>query len=324
MREESRLKRFKVRHFVLLLILLLMVFILFIILPVLTDPSKTYVQRKGEIINVTKTREWQQGRNKYIELSLESSSGLLVDLTILIPKEANTPRPLSIVLAGYGTGRRATELVSDSRGIIVAALSYPYYGDKHINDISNFLFNVKKIQQGIIDTTPAVLLALEYLIKQPYVNPEQIEVVGVSFGAFLASIPGALDNRIKRVWLVQGAADPATIFEYYLKNNLLNKSLRRIAARLLEFVIAGHYLKPELWVGKISPRSVIAINTLYDPTFPKQSVAILHQSLGQPNEIIWIKGLHVRPDREEVIQQLAALVFTRIAADYKVSAAAKN
>lgn len=322
--KDNWLKHFKLRHVVLLFILLLLIFVIYIALPVLSDPSKTFIQRKGDVVNVTKTREWQEGINKFIELSLKSSSGLIVDLTILIPKEANTPRPLSIALAGYGTGRRASELISDSKGIIVAALSYPYYGDKHINDISHFLFNVKKIQQGIIDTTPAVLLALEYLVKQPYVNPEQVEVVGVSFGAFLAAVPGALDNRIKRVWLVQGAADPASIFEYNIKNNILNKTLRRIAARLLEFVIAGHHLKPELWVGKISPRPVIAVNTLYDVAFPKESVTVLHQALGQPNEIIWLKGLHVQPDREDVIQQIATLVFTRMAADYKIRVTANE
>lgn len=321
-RENNQFKSFKLKYFVLLFILLLLILVVYFFLPVFSDPSTSFFQRKGEIVNAIKTREWQEGNNKFIDLSLKSSSGLMVDLTVLIPKEANTPRPLSIVLAGYGTGRRAPELISDSKGIVIAAISYPYYGDTKINDISQFISNVKKIQKGVIDTAPAVLLALEYLIKQPYVNPEKIELVGVSFGAFLASTPAALDNRIKRVWLVQGAADPASIFEYYLQNSLLNKSLRRIAASLLEFVIAGHYLKPELWVGKISPRPVIVINTRYDPTFPKESVATLHQSLGQPNEVIWLKGLHVTPGRKGVIQQLADLVFTRMASDHKINTTA--
>lgn len=292
--------------------------IFYIFSPVLTDPSQSYFQRKGELVTVTKTREWQKGFNKHIDVSLKSSSGLKVDLTVLIPKNINTARPLSVVLAGYGTGRRATELISDSKDIVIAAISYPYYGDKHVNNIRDFLFNVKEIKKAIIDTTPAVLLALDYLIKQPYVNPKHVEVVGVSFGAFLASIPGALDKRVKRVWLVQGAANPASIFEYHIRSDYLNKSMRRIAARLLEFVIAGHYLKPELWVGKISPRPVLVINTYDDSTFPKGSVETLHQSLGQPNEIIWLQGLHVRPDREEVVQQLANLIFARMAEDYKL------
>lgn len=148
--KDNWLKHFKLRHVVLLFILLLLIFVIYIALPVLSDPSKTFIQRKGDVVNVTKTREWQEGINKFIELSLKSSSGLIVDLTILIPKEANTPRPLSIALAGYGTGRRASELISDSKGIIVAALSYPYYGDKHINDISHFLFNVKKYSKELL------------------------------------------------------------------------------------------------------------------------------------------------------------------------------
>jgi len=317
-RDENGLKYFKLRYFVLLFIFLVLILIAYLFYPVLTDPSKTFFQRKGEIANVSITREWQQGINKFIDLTIRSSSGLMVDLTILIPKEAKSPRPLSFVLAGYGTGRRATELIADSKGIVIAALSYPYYGDNKINDLGHFLFNIKKIQQGLIDTAPAVLLALEYLIKQPYVNPEQVEVAGVSFGAFLAGIPGALDKRVKRVWLVQGAADPASIFEYYIKKNISNESLSRIAASLLEFILAGHHLKPELWVGKIAPRPVIVVNTRYDMSFPEESVTVLHRALGQPNEIFWIKGLHVRPEREEVVQQLATLVFSRMADDYKI------
>ncbi len=318
-KKETRFKYFKIGYVLLFSVLLLLIPIIYFFAPVFFDPSDTFLQRKGSVVNVTQTRTWQEKGNRFIDVTLKSTSGLVVDLTVHIPKEITTSRPLSIVLAGYGTGRRATELIDDSKGIILAAISYPYYGDIQINDISQFLLNVKEIQQAIIDTTPAVLLALDYLIKQPYVNPEQVEIVGVSFGAFLAAVPGAMDERVKRVWLVQGAADPASVFEYYMSSDVMNKSLRRIAASLLEYVIAGHYLKPELWLGKISPRPVIVINTRHDVTFPKKSVATLHQALGQPNEVIWLKGLHVRPDRKGVVQQLSSIVLSRIAADYGTS-----
>lgn len=312
-------KQFKLRYFVLFLVLLLLIPVIYLFFPVIFDPSSDYIQRKGTIVKVTKTDEWQSGNNKHVDITLESSSGLIVDLSVLVPHGTNIARPLTVVLAGYGTGRKATKLLSGTKGIIVAAISYPYYGDTKINAIQQFLSNVKEIQQGIIDTAPAVLLALDYLVKQPYVNPQQVEMVGVSFGAFLASIPAAIDKRFKRLWLVQGAGDPAGVFEYYIGNGIENNLLRKLAAGLLEYVIAGHYLKPERWVGKIAPRPVIVINTENDVAFPENSVTTLHHALNQPNEIIWVKGRHVTPTRKDVINQLANLVFTRIAADYSLS-----
>lgn len=301
-----------------ILVLLIISFAVILIVPAISDPSATYIDRKGRIVAVQKTDEWKDQNAHFYDLSLHSSSGLDVDISVRIPLNTTSPRPLAIVIGGYRTGRHGIKIISESHNVIVATLSYPYHGDKKVNK-DNFIKNLGHIRQAFADTPPAILNAFDYLRNQPYVDPEKIELVGVSLGAFLIGIPGALEPRIKRVWLVQGAADPAAIFEDRLTEKITFTPLRRIIAKWIEIAIGGHHVNPKKWVGLIAPRPVIAINTYGDEAFPVSSVELLHQSLREPHEVIWIKGKHVLPSRKDVIEQLASIVFRRISEDNKAN-----
>ena len=280
--------------------------------PVLGDPSVEFPERRGDIETVDVTRRWQADNSEYRQLTLHASSGLQVEVTVRRPQDIDEPRPLVILLGGYGTGRDAAELVQDPGGVVIASLSYPYHGKTHFAGL-DLLWNLDDIQQAILDTPPAVMLTLEYLARQPYVDTRQIELVGVSFGAFFVSVPGALDQRFSRVWLIQGAADPRAIYQYRLRDRIGFEPLRALAARVLGFVTATEYLKPERWVGKISPRPVVVISSRGDAAYPPASVAKLHASLREPYELQWLTGEHITPGREEVLQQLNEQVIKRIA-----------
>lgn len=281
--------------------------------PVLGDPSAGFAQRRGDVATADVTRRWQADNSDYQQLTLRASSGLQVELTVRRPQNVDEPRPLVILLGGYGTGRDAAELVRDPGGMVIASLSYPYHGTTDFAGL-DLLWNLDDIQQAVLDTPPAVMLTLEYLARQSYVDTGQIELVGVSFGAFFVSVPGALDDRFSRVWLIQGAADPQAIYKYRLRDRIRFEPLRALVARVLGFVTAADYLKPERWVGKISPRPVMVINSRGDTAYPPASVARLHASLREPYELQWLTGEHITPGREEVLQQLNEQVIRRIVA----------
>lgn len=287
---------------------------LMLIWPVLGDPTDNFIQRKGSIDRVEVTRQWQTDDSRYQNLTLYSSSGLEVEVMIRRPinVDIDTPRPLVVLLGGYETGRRAAQLVADPQGIVIASLSYPYRGDRDIDGIA-LLWNLDDIQQAILDTSPAVLLTLDYLVQQPYIKTDHMELVGVSFGAFFVSIPGAMDQRFSRVWLVQGAADPAAIYEYQLRDKISFEPWRMLLARMIAFVTGTKYLKPERWVGKISPRPVVVINSRNDISFPPASVAALHTALREPYKVEWLEGEHITPGRKEVLQQLSDRVLSIMA-----------
>ena len=142
-------------------------------------------------------------------------------------------------------------------------------------------------------------------------------LVGVSLGAFLVATPGALDERFRRVWLVQGAGEPADVFAHKFHQSGHSRWFGRLLANTMAALIYSHYLKPERWVGRIAPRPVIVINTRHDETFPASSVAALHKALKMPSEVIWAEGigdahenrigkLAGKPGRYHVAQRLAS------------------
>lgn len=286
-------------------VLLLPVVIIGIYLyPVILDPERGFWQRKGELISNTQTRRWQQGAESYEEITLTSSSGLVVEITVRRPQRISGPLPLMILLGGYGTGRHAAELVSESYPLVMASLSYPYGGDRRMEGVA-LLCNVPHMQQALLDITPAVLLTLDYLLIRADVDAKQVELVGVSLGAFFAAMPGAIDKRFTRVWFMQGAGDPQTLFDYRLEKDIASPWWRDKVANV-------HHLAPEHWVGRIAPRPVVVVNSRGDVAFPLRSVTALHTALGEPHEIIWLEGEHVRPSRHGVVQQLSELIISRI------------
>ena len=70
---------------------------------------------------------------------------------------------------------------------------------------------------------------------------------------------------------------------------------------------------PEHWVGRIAPRSVIAVNATDDDSLPRSSIEALHRALGESSEVIWVPGGHVKPRRAETVQAIADLILTRLA-----------
>jgi dienelactone hydrolase len=284
----------------------------FVLVPVIPDPTLHYADRKGQLHAVQQTNQWQEQDSIYTELTLVSSSGLHVELSTRIPKGATSPRPLVLLLGGRRTGRNAVKLVSDTRGVALAAISYPFEGDPTANRLE-LLADVPDMQQAIKDTAPAIMLAMDYLSKQPRIDPKRIELAGVSLGAFFVSVPGALDQRFRRVWLIHGAGEVRKVLEKGTERYIKSALLRHLLGKLLGWMTLSHHLGPEQWVGRISPRPVIIINAKNDPSFPVSSITALHKSAKEPCEIIWMESDHIMPSRTEIIETLSAIVLARIA-----------
>ncbi len=295
-------------------VVLLLLLAAYLFIPVLHDPSANFLSRKGQLQHVAITRQWNTVTSALSDITLTSSSGLQVQITLNRPNDLTKQHPLVILMGGYLTGRHAAELIHDSHGIVIAAISYPYHGPTEM-DKFGFFRNVGLIREAVLDTPPAVLLALDYLAKLKYVDPAHIELAGVSFGAFLASIPGALDPRFKRVWLIHGAGDPAAVFDHLTEEKIRWGPLRWLMTRSFAVLIQAPYLKPERWVGRISPRPVIVVHARPDPSFPPESIEALDQALRQPFQIIWLGKEHIGVRSPNLIQQIADLIFQHVEKD---------
>lgn len=283
-----------------------------VIVPVIPDPTLHFDNRKGQLHEIQQTKQWQEQDSIYTELTLISSSGLQVELSTRIPKTVTTARPLVLLLGGRRTGRDAVKLVSDTRGVALAAISYPFAGDPKASRLA-LLAELPDMQQAIKDTTPAIILVMDYLAKQSQIDPQRIELAGVSLGAFFVSAPGALDQRFRRVWLIHGAGETDKVLEKGTERYIRSPMLRHLLGKLLGWITLSHHLGPEQWVGRISPRPVIIINAKDDPSFPASSITALHNAVKDPYEIIWMESEHIMPSRTEVVETISTIVLDRIA-----------
>lgn len=289
-------------------------------IPVFNDPVDEFISRKGKITRIVTETVNYVGNDRLTKLRINADSGLSVSIAIRMPIDVDGPRPLVLLLGGHRTGRDAVMLPTSSHGLVLTAISYPHVtstkpsGLKLVSDMSAY-------QQAFRDTPAAVLLALEYLLSQNFVDENAVELVGISLGAFLISVPAVMDSRVKRTWLIHGAGDPEQVIYHNLQQKIPSIALRKVVAKLLAFFSSSQYLKAEHWVGRLAPRPVIVINAREDERYPLQTVQTLHRALSNPSEVIWTEGSHVGPGRQEVIAQLAELVLKRIASEANIKAA---
>jgi len=297
------------------LVITVLISLAYVYIPVLISPADNYLARKGNVKSASITRQWQERDSDFYELDLESDSGLIVQAQIRIPMQRKKPLPVALLLGGVGTGRDACRIIPEIKYAVCVSISYPYHGTKNIERLG-FLKNLRELQQVVKDTPPALMLALDYVLSQPYSDSEQVEVLGVSFGAYFICIPAVIDQRVTRVWVAHGGAEPIKV----MMHNYFKQSGRtwvdELMTHMVGYAIGSQHVDPEKWVGKISPRPVVLINAENDKTFPASSVAALHNAAKQPKQIIWTKGMHVTPGRKEVVEQISDIILIRIEGDY--------
>lgn len=282
-----------------------------LVLPDSSVPSDAFYQRKGLLQSVEIEREWQEADSIYRNITLHSNSGLKVEMAMRLPQERTEKGlPLVFILGGERTGRNAVHLVPQQLPVILAAISYPDHDNWAREGVN--LIDVRPYQQTARDTPPAVLLALDYLLAQETVDKQQVELVGVSLGAFFISIPAALDQRVTRTWLVHGAGEPEKVIAHKLKGRIKIDLFRKLVAWASARLLAVEFMRPENWLWRISPRKLVFINAKDDKELPLTSVLALHRSASQPYEVIWTEGQHIDTGRTEVVQDLVNLIMHRV------------
>ncbi len=282
------------------------------------DPTPRILARHGRLVSSSEGPATVDAGHLVHEARLGASSGLRVDLAVKRPAGGRGAGPLVLILGGHRTGAEAVHLIHDTRGTVVAALSYPSSLDPATSGLSAILA-APAIRAAALDTPPALMLALDYLLALPYVDPSRVELVGVSLGAPFACIAGALDRRVSRVWSIHGAGDPLALLEHNLRDRIHASLLRALAARAAYLILNGPRLAPENWVARIAPRPFIMINASEDERLPRAAVLRLYASALEPKEIFWMGGLHVGPERTRAIEAIVDRVLDRVVSRPAVS-----
>jgi len=282
------------------------------VMRLLRDPMPHFVERRSGLASVTEEAPVIEGGHVLESVRVTATSGLTVNMLVrrAIADTARRDLPLAIILGGHYTGRQAARLLGETPGVLVAAMSYPYDGNPR-PDALTFLKDIPRIRGAFLDTPPAIMLALDYLLERPEVDRQRVEAIGVSLGAPFICIAGALDSRITRVWALHGSGGSYTPLEAQMRREIPFTPARVVAAGLANLIIDGPRLDPVRWVPKISPRPFMMVNAADDERLPRPAVEALYASARDPKELLWMEGVHIRADKE-TIQLLLAVVMSRM------------
>ena len=282
------------------------------IMRLLRDPVPHFVERRSGLASVTAEAPVIEGGHLLESVRVTATSGLAVNMLVrrALADTGRRGLPLAVILGGHYTGRQAARLLGDTPGVMVAAMSYPYDGDPR-PDALTFLKDIPRIRGAFLDTPPAIMLALDYLLERPEVDRQRVEAIGVSLGAPFVCIAGALDQRITRVWALHGSGGSYTPLEAQMRREIPFTPARVVAAGLANLIIDGPRLDPVRWVPRISPRPFMMVNAADDERLPRPAIEALYASAREPKELIWMEGAHIHADKE-TIQRLLAVVMSRM------------
>jgi dienelactone hydrolase len=274
------------------------------------DPGAWFAERRSGIARVEEQLPVTDGRYRLQAVRLTATSGLVVDLTWKrLLADSGRRLPLAVILGGHLMGAQAARAVGETPGVMVAAVSYPFDGDPRPSK-ATFFRQIPNIRRAFLDTPPALMLALDYMRARDDVDTTRVEAIGVSLGAPFIVIAGALDPRFTRVWAMHGSGGSYAPLEKNMERTIRNAPLRAVAAVIANVIIAGPRFAPEQWVGKIAPRQFIQVNAADDERLPRASVQALFDAAGEPKEMIWMSGAHIRGDAE-TITRLVGIVLER-------------
>jgi dienelactone hydrolase len=278
----------------------------------LRDPMPHFMARRSSLVAADTGSAATDSTGVFTPVHIKATSGLEVDLMVRRPLGASNDArlPLVVILGGHLNGREAVHLVGSTPGVAVAALSYPFNGDPRPS-AATFLREIPQIREAFLDTPPAIMLALDYLVKLPFVDSSRVDMVGVSLGAPFATIAGALDDRFRRVWSLHGSGGSYRPLEANMGRTIHFAPLRVVAAFLANIIIDGPRLDPVHWAPLIAPRPFIMVNAASDERLPRASIEDLYRSAHEPKELMWMNGKHIHGD-SATIRRLVDVVMARV------------
>ena len=258
------------------------------------DYREKFLERRGRLVETSELLVGESEDHLLFEITLESSTGIRTDGFLKAPSEDGALHPAFLILGGLRTGRKTLEYVHSTQGIVLLAIDYPYEGKTGRMSVWEFIRSVPRIRRAIIDTAPAAMTAVDYLMERDDVDPGRIIVIGGSLGAFFVPAHAAIDDRPAAAVMIYGAGDIQSLLA---ASNEIPRLLARPAGWLGAVLVSP--VEPLKYVGDISPRPLLMISGTQDPRIPERCSRLLHDAAGEPKTVKWLDTGHVSIQEEE-------------------------
>jgi dienelactone hydrolase len=255
------------------------------------DYQSRFIELKGELVSTRETPLEHQSGYVLNHVQLENDTGIKVEGHVRIPSSNAGPYPSLVLLGGLRTGKRVLDYIQDSEDIVLLALDYPYEEKKGKYTVREFLAKLPDMRRAIVNTVPAVMLSIDYLLEKEEVDADRIVLVGGSVGALFAPAIAACDQRISAVAILFGAGDLQSLIR---ANVELPPPLPAIAGWVGGLLVSP--VEPLKYVDRISPRPLFMLNGTDDPRMPTRCTRLLYEKAKQPKVSRWIPSghLHIR------------------------------
>jgi dienelactone hydrolase len=252
------------------------------------DYRSEFLERKGRLVSVEETTIEERPDYSLCQLQFSSDGGIETGGYFRLPAKGNAPYPVLVILGGVRTGRKTIEYVGPTEGVALLALDYPYEGKRRDLSAWECVTGLPAMRQAVINTVPAVMLGVDYLLDRQDIDPNRIVFIGGSVGAFFSPAVAAADPRIDAVGLLFGGGDLQAIGEA----NLEWPGLIAVPVAWVLSVLVSP-VEPLKYVDRISPRPLLMLNGTDDPRIPERCSRLLHERAKDPKTIRWIPAGHV-------------------------------
>jgi pimeloyl-ACP methyl ester carboxylesterase len=261
-------------------------------------------ERHGSLTKISVAESITRDNQVSEFITLHSDSGLAVSLRTIRDASNHDRLPVLIVLGGHRTGSDAVELFGHVGNRAVVALDYPYDGPEKVKGIVAIARTIPLARRAFLDTPPAVSLAIDWLTEQPWVDPEQVILVGASLGVPFAAASAARDKRITGALLVHGAADNRLWIETQIARRSDHRLLHKPVSTIFHWLAYGPTFDTAMNVAAIAPRPVLIIGARNDERTPAGQTEALFAAAREPKSLRWSEGRHIEPGRSEIVADL--------------------
>jgi dienelactone hydrolase len=248
-------------------------------------------------------------------------------------KSKETKRPAIIALSGLDGNQKFPSrecAIFAARGMAAITFSLPYYNERAPSTGTIAILNsppqtLELFSQAIEDVRRTV----DLLASQPGVDPECIDITGMSFGAIISATAAGKEPRFHRACFFLGGGDLLKIIQHAAYTRELSKAFQQLPPdakkafesqiQPVEPLVAAPALKERAQQGR-----VLMINAAQDEIIPRDTTLALSDALGITPKIVWMKGQHCTVDMSLAITKIASFFAQDIATDKSKSAFLKN